>query len=107
MTRTPLRLISFALLSMCCVQAEEPQGLSPIPGISEEKLSALNDAIAPLLKEQLLRTIPIRDLKAICGEPELIAATFSDEKPTGPLMLQGDHGPVAYRNMWIQPITSD
>ena len=35
------------------------------------------------------------------------AATFSDEKPTGPLMLQGDHGPVAYRNIWIKPITLD
>jgi len=29
------------------------------------------------------------------------AATFRDEKPLGPLMLQGDHGPVAYRNIWI------
>jgi hypothetical protein len=28
------------------------------------------------------------------------AATFNDEKPTGPLMLQGDHGPVAYRGVW-------
>lgn len=27
------------------------------------------------------------------------AAAFQDEKPMGPLMLQGDHGPVAYRNM--------
>ncbi len=25
------------------------------------------------------------------------------EVPTGPLMLQGDHGPVAYRNIWIEP----
>ncbi|GAB6165233.1 DUF1080 domain-containing protein [Thermostilla marina] len=32
------------------------------------------------------------------------AAAFSDEKPTGPLMLQGDHGPVAYRNIRIVPI---
>lgn len=32
------------------------------------------------------------------------AAGYSDEKPTGPLMLQGDHGPVAYRNVWIEPI---
>lgn len=32
------------------------------------------------------------------------AAGFSDEKATGPLMLQGDHGPVAYRNVWIEPI---
>ncbi len=35
------------------------------------------------------------------------AAAFADEKPTGPLMLQGDHGPVAYRNIWLQPISAD
>ncbi|MHC4463068.1 MAG: family 16 glycoside hydrolase [Planctomycetota bacterium] len=29
------------------------------------------------------------------------ASTYNDEKPTGPLMLQGDHGPVAYRNIWL------
>ena len=33
-----------------------------------------------------------------------IAASFGDEKPTGPLMLQGDHGPVAYRNLWLRPL---
>jgi hypothetical protein len=27
------------------------------------------------------------------------AAPFNDEKPTGPLMIQGDHGPVAIRNI--------
>ena len=32
------------------------------------------------------------------------AAAFNDEKPHGPLMLQGDHGPVAYRNPWIKPL---
>ena len=32
------------------------------------------------------------------------AAAFGDEKPTGPLMLQGDHGPVAYRNIWLRPM---
>ena len=32
------------------------------------------------------------------------AAAFSDEKPTGPLMLQGDHGPVAYRNIQVKPL---
>jgi len=32
------------------------------------------------------------------------AATFNDEQPTGPLMLQGDHGPVAYRNIWIEEL---
>jgi hypothetical protein len=32
------------------------------------------------------------------------AAKFEDEKPAGPLMLQGDHGPVAYRNIRIRPV---
>ena len=32
------------------------------------------------------------------------AAAFSDEKPLAPVMLQGDHGPVAYRNLWIEPL---
>ena len=27
------------------------------------------------------------------------SASFEDEKPWGPLMLQGDHGPIAYRNL--------
>lgn len=31
------------------------------------------------------------------------ASMYNDEKPTGPLMLQGDHGPVAYRNIRIEP----
>jgi hypothetical protein len=35
------------------------------------------------------------------------AAAFGDEKPTGPLMLQGDHGPVAYRNVWLRPTATD
>ncbi|MHC4532816.1 MAG: 3-keto-disaccharide hydrolase [Planctomycetota bacterium] len=30
------------------------------------------------------------------------ASAYNDEKPTGPLMLQGDHGPVAYRNIRIE-----
>jgi hypothetical protein len=30
------------------------------------------------------------------------AAAFSDEKTKGPLMLQGDHGPVAFRNLWVK-----
>jgi len=29
------------------------------------------------------------------------AAAFNDEKPMGPLMLQGDHGPVAFRNITL------
>ncbi len=31
------------------------------------------------------------------------AAAYNDEKPLGPLMLQGDHGPVAYRNLRVAP----
>ena len=29
------------------------------------------------------------------------ASAYDDEKSTGPLMLQGDHGPIAYRNIKI------
>jgi hypothetical protein len=29
---------------------------------------------------------------------------YGDEKPTGPVMLQGDHGPVAYRSVRIRPL---
>ena len=32
------------------------------------------------------------------------AAAFDDEQAVGPIMLQGDHGPVAYRNLKIRPI---
>jgi len=32
------------------------------------------------------------------------ASLFNNEKPLGPLMLQGDHGLVAYRNVRIRPI---
>jgi hypothetical protein len=36
------------------------------------------------------------------------AATFErDEKPLGPLMLQGDHGPVAFRNIWLRPLKAE
>ena len=33
-----------------------------------------------------------------------ISAMFNDEKSAGPLMVQGDHGPVAYRNIQIRPL---
>lgn len=35
--------------------------------------------------------------------PTRSAISETKEPPTGPLMLQGDHGPVAYRNIWIKP----
>ena len=33
-----------------------------------------------------------------------IAAMFPDEAPLGPLMFQGDHGPVAYRDVRVKPL---
>ena len=32
------------------------------------------------------------------------AAPFADERPSGPLLLQGDHGPVAYRAIRLRPL---
>ncbi len=32
------------------------------------------------------------------------AGAWEDEKPKGPIMLQGDHGPVAFRNIRVRPI---
>ncbi len=36
--------------------------------------------------------------------PTRAAVYENDEKPKGPLMLQGDHGPVAFRNLSLKPI---
>ena len=35
------------------------------------------------------------------------SSRFNDEKPTGPLQIQGDHGPVALRNITIKPVKLD
>ena len=35
------------------------------------------------------------------------SAAFNDEKPTGPLMLQGDHGPVAFQKIVLKPVKLD
>jgi hypothetical protein len=35
------------------------------------------------------------------------AAAFEDERPLGPLMLQGDHGPVAFRNIRYKSYTGE
>jgi hypothetical protein len=32
------------------------------------------------------------------------SARWEDEKPAGPILLQGDHGPVAYRNLRVKAI---
>ena len=33
-------------------------------------------------------------------------ALIEEEGATGPVMLQGDHGPVAYRNVVLKPVLS-
>jgi hypothetical protein len=35
------------------------------------------------------------------------ATLWEDEKPTGPLRFQADHGPVAYRNLRVKPLHLD
>ncbi len=35
------------------------------------------------------------------------AAAFNDEGPTGPLLFQGDHGPVAYRNIRVRLLKAE
>ena len=35
------------------------------------------------------------------------SAAFEDEKPLGPLMIQGDHGPVAFRNIRFKTFGND
>jgi hypothetical protein len=32
------------------------------------------------------------------------AGAWEDEKPQGPIMLQGDHGPVAFRSLRVRPL---
>lgn len=35
------------------------------------------------------------------------AAAYDDEQPKGPLMIQGDHGPVAFRNLRWRSLTEE
>ena len=44
----------------------------------------------------------LKEIAGITG-----GALESNEGELGPIMLQGDHGPVAYRNIWIKPIRLD
>ncbi len=48
--------------------------------------------------------------KQIHGEYELIGSTRGaspwEEKPEAPLLLQGDHGPVAFRNLYLRSLRS-
>lgn len=60
-------------------------------------------------KTENAKFIEVRHNGVIIHENEEVtgptrAGIATDEKPTGPLMLQGDHGPVAYRNIRLRPI---
>jgi hypothetical protein len=33
-------------------------------------------------------------------------STFAEEAAKGPIVIQGDHGPVAYRNLKIEPLAA-
>jgi hypothetical protein len=35
------------------------------------------------------------------------SAHWADERPTGPVLLQGDHGPVAFRNLRVRKMKDD
>jgi hypothetical protein len=50
----------------------------------------------------VLNSVVIHENVEVTGPTR--AAAFDDERPVGPLMLQGDHGPVAYRNLQIRPL---
>jgi hypothetical protein len=50
----------------------------------------------------VLNSIIIHENVEVSGSTR--AAAFDDEKKVGPLMLQGDHGPVAYRNIWVETL---
>ena len=41
-------------------------------------------------------------VKRIFNDKTSTAALGGPERPAGPLMLQGDHGPVAFRNVRIK-----
>ena len=47
--------------------------------------------------------VVIHENVALTG-PTRAAVFENDEQPIGPLMLQGDHGPIAYRNLRLKPV---
>ncbi len=48
----------------------------------------------------------IHENQELTGPTRAAMAEHDPEKPTGPLRIQGDHGPVAYRSIRIRPIES-
>lgn len=50
-----------------------------------------------VFEKVILNDVLIHEMVEVTGPTR--AAAFLDEAPTGPLMIQGDHGPVALRNI--------
>ena len=48
-----------------------------------------------------LNDVVVQENVAVSGPTR--SAAFTDEQPLGPLMIQGDHGPVAVRNISVLP----
>ncbi|GAB2539534.1 3-keto-disaccharide hydrolase [Spirosoma aerophilum] len=93
------------------------QNVSRAPGLWQHLTIAFR---APRFNEKGEKTANARFLKVILNgvtvqeNIEVLgptrSAAFQDEKPTGPLMIQGDHGAVAIRNITyksygIEPVT--
>ena len=67
-----------------------------------EFAKAASGELGPKTKNAVFREVWLNDI-LMHQDVEVTGPTrssaFEDEKPTGPLMIQGDHGPVAYRNI--------
>ncbi|MBX3257648.1 MAG: DUF1080 domain-containing protein [Chitinophagaceae bacterium] len=57
-----------------------------------------------LFEEVYLNGVLVQQQAAVTGPTR--SSYFEDEKSTGPLMIQGDHGNVAIRNIRYRPLTS-
>jgi hypothetical protein len=64
------------------------------------RFDASGNKVANALFEKVIHNgVVVHENAEVTGSTR--AAAYKDEKSTGPLMLQGDHGPVAYRNIWV------
>ncbi len=52
----------------------------------------------------VLNGILIHENEEVTGPTRAAYYARGAKKPTGPIFLQGEHGPVAYRNIWIVPL---
>lgn len=65
----------------------------------DEKGNKISNAV---FERVVLNGVLIQEAEELSGPTR--SSAFEDEKPMGPLMIQGDHGPVAIRNLQITPL---